>query len=156
MIGQELSDKVNNLGQRFISDAQQITEAFSPIDSTEYNSIATEVGDLRKDMDITQIKAKNRIREAKNGYLDTTEAMNPAEVTEGAKNLVNIELSSQALDEEGKEIMKNYNDTGLQSIEDLADRLGDDGDFTAGLLSSERDDLELLMEFEAVAKQLPG
>ena len=158
MIGQELSRLVNQKGQKFIEDAQKETNKYKAIDSSVYESIAHEIGGLRNDMNSSKIKATNQIRKAKKEFLETTEAMDPQQLNEGAKNLEDVEAQSQALDAEGKKIVQEFNDDKTDRITRLKASIGVDTDFLAGLNANVREDLiEDEAKFVGVkfAKELP-
>ena len=157
MIGQELSSLVNQKGQKFIEDAQKETNKYKAIDSSVYESIAHEIGGLRNDMNSSKIKATNQIREAKNEFLKITEAMDPQELTEGAKNLEDVEAQSQALDAEGKKIVQEFNDDKTDRITRLKASIGIDTDFLAGLNAggSRKDDLIADVGDAKFVKELP-
>ena len=158
MIGQELSRLVNQKGQKFIEDAQKETNKYKAIDSSVYESIAHEIGGLRNDMNSSKIKATNQIRKAKKEFLETTEAMDPQQLNEGAKNLEDVEAQSQELDDEGKALVKEFNDSKTESITRLKASIGVDTDFLAGLNANVKEDLiEDEAKFVGVkfAKELP-
>ena len=158
MIGQELSRLVNQKGQKFIEDAQKETNKYKAIDSSVYESIAHEIGGLRNDINSSKIKATNQIRKAKKEFLETTEAMDPQQLNEGAKNLEDVEAQSQALDAEGKKIVQEFNDDKTDRITRLKASIGVDTDFLAGLNANVREDLiEDEAKFVGVkfAKELP-